>query len=299
MMESRRIADVVPMIDLSRRLARPTVPILFRGSDQREVISHGRERSVLRQLLDGLLRTVRDPQQAPRESGSHPEGSWTIGNPDARHPYEVKPDHPAADIISGMVFHATLQTRTPLRILRRHGQVVPLGTPLPNDFESWMGVWIPQSKGWRELGLCIDELPEFDAASDAGPVKVSEYLPFLIELREAIEDASGGIDGRVKRLERVCAKPKFARFVSALGGAQFLRDCFFPSILSLIPGLPSNSQVELTRRGLFTIAALRAACDDTLLAVNGVGPAKLRALRHFCVGYNGNPELERSANLAV
>lgn len=255
---------------------------------------------MLRKLLDGLLRTVRDSQPASvRESPSSADGSWTIGNPGARHPYEVKPDHPAADIISGLVFHATLQTRTPLRILRRHGQVVPLGTALPDDFEQWMGIWFPQPKSWRELGLDIDELPEFEAASDAGPVKASEYLPFLIELREAIEDASGGIAGRIERLERVCAKPKFARFVSALRGFEFLRDCFFPPVLSLIPGLRSSSQVELRRHGLFTVAALRIAADNTLQAVNGVGPAKLSALRDFCARYNGDPEVERSVNLTM
>jgi hypothetical protein len=255
---------------------------------------------MLRRLFDGLLFAVRSSQPPPQPGlDTHSSGGWHIGNPGARHPYDVKPDHPASHILSGLVFHATLQTRTPLRILRRHGKVVPLGTPLSNDFEQWMGIWFPQPKGWRELGVDIDEVPEFGVASDAGPVKASEYLPFLMGFREAIEDASGGIAGRIERLEGVCTQPKFARFVSALRGVEFLRDCFFPPILSLIPGLPHSSQVELRWRGLLTVAALRMAADDTLLAINGIGPAKLRALRDFCAEYNGDPEMERSVNIAM
>ena len=172
------------------------------------------------------------------ESQSGSGESWTIGNPGARHPYEVGPDHPVADVLGGMVFHATLQTRTPLRVLRRHGQVLPLGSPLPDDFELWMGMWVPKPKSWRELGIDADELPETDAASDAGPVMPSEYLPFLIAVREAIEDETGGTAARIKRLDDVCSRPEFTRFVAALRGAGFLRDCFFPTVLSVIPGSP-------------------------------------------------------------
>lgn len=255
---------------------------------------------MLRRIIDGLLGGARgvhsEPAPVPRDQSN---GSWHIGNPGARHPYEVTPDHPVANALCGMMFQATLQTRTPLRILRRHGQVVPLDSPLPDDFELWMGMWAPKVKPWRELGFDMDELPETGAASDAGPVKPSEYLPFLIAVREAIEDENGGTAARIKRLEDVCSRPEFIRFVAALRGAGFLRDNFFPPVLSLIPGLPTTSQAALKGLGLCTVTALQRTPDETLLAVSGIGPAKLRAIREFCAGYDGDPGEERAVNLAT
>lgn len=226
--------------------------------------------------------------------------SWTLGHSDARHPYEVPPGHPATRFIEGMSFLATFQVRTPLRILQRHGQELPLGAKLPNDFEPWMGIWIPKPKTFRQLGLDIDE-PDSDSAvtSPAGPVKPSEYLPFLVAVREAVEDSSGGLGGRLARLVAVSARPEFSRFVAAEGGAAALRDRLFPPLLSCIPGLTSSSRATLEKLGLCTIAALRTASDQILLSVKGIGPAKLEAIRYYCAAYQGDPEAERLIDLAT
>jgi hypothetical protein len=197
-----------------------------------------------------------------------------------------------------MEFCATFQVRTPLRILRRHGQVLPLGATLPDDFEQWMGIWVPKPKTFRDIGLDIDEPAiEHVFASTAGPVTSAEYLPFLFAVREAVEDASLGTKARIDRLRAVCAIPRFARYVVAEGGSDALCDRFFPPVLSLIHGLSRTSQAALKELGLFTIRALQAAPDDALLAVAGVGPAKLKAIREFCEGYGEDPEGERGVNL--
>lgn len=254
---------------------------------------------MLGRLFDGLVRaTLGSRSGAKQVPASDPGGSWTIGNPGARHPYEVEPDHPAANMLGGMEFCATFQVRTPLRILQRHGQVLSLGSTLPDDFEPWMGIWIAKPKSWRELGIDADEM-EHVVASPAGPVTAAEYLPFLIAVRRAVEVAAGGTEGRIARLQAVCARPKFARYVAAEGGAAKLCDRFFPPVLSLIPGLPSGSQAALRERQLFTVAGLRNVSDDTLRAVKGIGPAKLTAIREFCAGYTGAPDAERAVDLTV
>jgi hypothetical protein len=198
-----------------------------------------------------------------------------------------------------MEFIATLQVRTPLRILRQHGQTLPLGTPLPDDFEAWMGIWVAKPKSFRELGLDVDE-PRLEQviASPAGPVTAAAYLPFLIAVREAVEDTAGGLERRMERLQRVCDRPQFARWVAAEGGAAAMRDRFFPLTLSLIPGLPRSSQAALSGLGLVTVGALRDAADSALRAVTGVGPRKLEAIREFCATCNGDPQAERVVSLA-
>lgn len=246
----------------------------------------------LRRALGGSRARTQREQPVTNFSG------WTIGNPDARHPYEVTPDHPAADVIAGMEFCATFQVRTPLRILRRHGQVLALGSDLPDDFEPWMGIWIAKPKSWHELGIVADEL-EPVIASPAGPVTAAQYLPFLIAVREAVENTAAGTEGRIQRLQAVCARPPFARYVEAEGGMMALCDRFFPPVLSLISGLPSSSQAALRQLGLCTVHALRTAADSTLLRVNGIGPAKLQAIRDYCGEYGGDPHADRAVNVEL
>ena len=244
-------------------------------------------------LFDSIRRLLYGPSDPARAE------NWTIGNPEARHPYEVKPDHPAARYLAGMRFCATFQVRTPLRILKRHGQMLPLGVELPYDFERWMGIWVPESNFWADLGIEADEIPESEVASQVGPVKPSEYLPFLIAVREAVEDSTGGIGRRLARLEAVSSRLEFSRFVHAEGGATAMADRLFPSFLSSIPGLPSTSRATLNYLGLSTAATLRAAPDCELLEVTGIGHAKLKTIREFCSDYCGDPEAERLMNLAT
>ena len=252
---------------------------------------------MLGQIIKRLLGAT--PHSRPRsapEPISKSGGKWTIGNSTARHPYEVEPNHPAANVIGGMEFCATFQVRTPLRILQRHGQLVPLGSTLADDFEPWMGIWIAKPKSWRELGIDAEEIQQL-VASPAGLVTATEYLPFLLAARRAVEASAGGTAGRIARLQTVCERPKFARYVAAEGGPAKLCDRFFPPILSLIPGLPSGSQQELGKLHYVTVAALRGASDEALRAVQGIGPGKLKAIREFCAKYIGDTEAERAVDL--
>ena len=246
-----------------------------------------------------LLNWHRTPATA-LELASEGQTAWTIGQSTARNPFEVTLDHGAAHLIAGMEFHATFQTRTPLRILLRHGELLPLGSTLPDDFEPWMGIWFPKPKTFRSIGLDIDE-PHFESlvASQAGPVTVAEYLPFLISIRRAIEGRSGGIEDRTLRLKAACEIPKYADYVQAEGGSSKLCDRFFPPTLSLIPGLSSKARAYLQQRGIRTVKTLQHASDGDLLKINGIGKAKLQAMRKFCFQYDGDIEAERVENFVI
>lgn len=222
----------------------------------------------------------------------------TIGDQSTKHPYQVFADSPNADIIVGMCFVATMQLRTPLRILQRHGQVLPLGSDLPDDFEQWMGVWLPKTKTFQELtgGRIKDKLgSEYETtnASAIGPVKPSEYLPFLMAIREVVEDQSLSTVQKSVGIEAVCRRREFREFAERHGGADEIFGYFCPTILSVIPGLTASSREALTEMGIRSVGAIRRSSDKTLSSLKGLGPAKIARIRAFCDAYKGDPDAER------
>jgi hypothetical protein len=219
--------------------------------------------------------------------------SMRLGNLDANHPYEVQVDHPLADVVSGMCFHATLQLRTPLRILKRNGQILPLGTDLPDDLEQWMGIWAPKTKTWTELGIDVAAADyESSASSHIGPVKPSEYLPFLVAIREVVEDRSLSLNDRKACIVALCSRPEFSEFAERHGGAEEIFSYFHPPILSVIPGLTAPATSVLRAMGLRTVDRIRQATDKELSSVKGLGPSKIGGIRAFCDSYRGDPNVE-------
>jgi hypothetical protein len=61
------------------------------------------------------------------------------------------------DIIKGLEFIATLQLRTPLRVLLRHGEIhTDINTEPPKiAMEMWEGWWHTKTKTFREIGADI------------------------------------------------------------------------------------------------------------------------------------------------
>ena len=236
-------------------------------------------------------------------SSETPSG-WTIGNPDARHPYAFGGGHPAARMFDCLEFHATFQLRTPKRILERHNTTIPLTETPPSDFEPWMGVWFPIMTGPKILAeLAPDAWAEFEAnrtvASDAGSVKPADYLPFLMAFRTIVEDEAASIAERIERIDALFLKPEWSGYAAALQGSERVCGWFFPSVLSLIGGLPSASRSALNGKGLRTVAELRSADDATLQAIKGIGRAKVAAIRQFCDAFDGNPQAERLVDVAL
>lgn len=89
-----------------------------------------------------------------------------------------------SDIIDGYKFTATMQMRTPASVLRQHGRIekVPVHR-LPRIVRhEWQGMWLPNPKSFRDIGLDIDEFPMGTMASDVGqiPDDGGDYLRFLL-----------------------------------------------------------------------------------------------------------------------
>jgi hypothetical protein len=125
------------------------------------------------------------------------------------------------DLIVGLQFSATLQLRTPLRVLRWHGRVhTNRKKPPPKVVkEGWEGAWFPKTKTFRELGIDLPEMDEGTAASDIGSVKPSEYLPFLIGIHEIVESKSP-LRVREAQLRDFLSKPEWKRFSDAHKGIE-------------------------------------------------------------------------------
>lgn len=107
------------------------------------------------------------------------------------------------ELVGGYVFCATMQLRTPLRVLRRHGELHrDLSAPPPRIAdEPWEGTWIPL-------------LPQQDTlfgqmASEVGPIPVDggRYLKFLLAVRSVVE-AEGAAGERRARMELLLGEPR-------------------------------------------------------------------------------------------
>jgi len=97
------------------------------------------------------------------------------------------------DIIAGWKLSVTMQRRTPLAWLLRHGEFHEGSDPPTEPVPMLHGCWLPVPRSWRSLGIDADEVPETTMASEVGqiPVDGGDFLPFLIEYRMIVEDGGG------------------------------------------------------------------------------------------------------------
>lgn len=195
-------------------------------------------------------------------------------------------NYPNCDIISGLRFCATMQLRTPLRVLLRHGEIF---NDLPNEppqiaRAQWEGIWTTKTRSFRELGIELDEPPPGHIASSIGPIPVDggDYLKFLIAVREIVESANS-VDERLKSLADEVSRPKWSMFKHARFHSSYdIADYFFPAFLGEIPRLARKAAEELRRLGLDAADALDGAADAQLLDVPGIGPCTLLEIRKKC-----------------
>jgi hypothetical protein len=130
-----------------------------------------------------------------------------------------------SDLVVGLKFVATMQLRTPLRVLLRHGEVHSDRNRSPAKIanEPWEGIWLIKTKTWKELGGA--DIPNFEGstiASDIGQIPNDcEYLEFLIVVRTAVE-APTSIDSRIEKLEQIATENKWQAFVGRHGGLSSL-----------------------------------------------------------------------------
>ncbi len=193
---------------------------------------------------------------------------------------------PINDIAKGWRFGATMQLRTPWRVLSRHGEIHDgLTDPPPIACEQWEGYWTPELKSVKELGIDIPEIvvKGETMASDIGqiPGDGGDYLKFLLKVRTIVE-LDEPIESRKARLSEELRQPEWASFCRKLGGKQGIQSRFFPPFIDCIRGLSFDLVGALWAAKLTTPARIIAAPDAALLAIKGVGPAKLKIIREAC-----------------
>lgn len=81
----------------------------------------------------------------------------------------------ANSVVYGSEFTATMQLRTPLRILEQHGRIERCDTAaLPLLIkEAWEGIWVPKVASFRDMGIDIDDIPDGTMASEFGQIEVN------------------------------------------------------------------------------------------------------------------------------
>ncbi len=197
------------------------------------------------------------------------------------------------DLIVGAEFCATLQLRTPLRVLKRHKeQFTGPGIPPAIADEQRQGIWVVKTKTFRELGIDIDEWPMGTMASDVGqiPSDGGDYLKLLLAIRGIVE-RSDSISARLTDLKTEIRNERWIGFVRKLGGEKAIADRFFPRFIDTLPGLQKETVATLWELNMTTPTAIATAPDEKLLALKGIGPAKLKKIREVCAGAS-DPESE-------
>lgn len=113
---------------------------------------------------------------------------------DSYSPFKDRAKHLSPDtaeakrsVIYGSSFTATIQFRTPLRILEQHGRIEHCNhAKLPALIkEAWEGIWTPETKSFRDLGIDINDFSPGTMASEIGPIDSDggDLLRFLILIR--------------------------------------------------------------------------------------------------------------------
>lgn len=182
--------------------------------------------------------------------------------------------HSNSDILEGMQFSATLQIRTPLNVLKHHGELFngpPSQTPKYGSQAD--GIWTFKTKTFRELGIAIDE-PEFTHASDAGPIEPSQYLPFLTQFRSIVESSSTHED-KLAELDSLSKQSSQFKEIWCKLSAYYddFPLSFFYLQFTTLPGIGRQLAKRLYESGFRTTNEIVSASISRLTAVPSLGKA--------------------------
>jgi hypothetical protein len=126
-----------------------------------------------------------------------------------------KPEWDAGGLIQYFKFSATMQLRTPLKILQHHNDTHWDRSMPPPEIvtKPWQGIWVPCTR--------LSGLFEYEAtmASEIGQIPVSggDFLRFLLTIREAVE---GHEHGKYAAALAVASDRLWASIIEKLGSAE-------------------------------------------------------------------------------
>jgi hypothetical protein len=224
---------------------------------------------------------------------------------------------PNADVIKGYEFCATLQLRTPLRVLQHHGEVQQWsesGLPRYAHF-LWEGIWLPITKTCAELAgpsakfrlasslddqrfeqLFREKLvnhgftPEEAAtvlpnaiASDIGPVPFDggTYLAFLKAFRGIVEFTASPDEKREAINALSKDNPEFSKYVlmHRSRASDWPDEWLGYQEWLQITGIGTRIARRIYDAGFRLPEAIQQATDQELDAVKGIGKATIAKIR--------------------
>ena len=77
-------------------------------------------------------------------------------------------------------------------------------------------------------------------------------------------------------------------YVDKHGGIEEIIKKFFPRFIDTIPKLNVVTIDELFKLGIVTPNQLETTSDFVLMAINGIGKAKLKSMREYCASITKN-----------
>ena len=197
------------------------------------------------------------------------------------------------DVTAGWLYSATLQLRTPLAYLERHGEFSPgpKEPPLIGPAENTL----PDGSGFNPYGgwgRVIDPgiLPPSklaNRASELGPIRIGskdekELLSFLKAFRYVVETGET-LDQMLSELEELSTSTPgnitwWAKYSS---GNPLWPDSYFIDQLwlQLSKGVGPAKAEKLYLAGFRTVEEIQATSDEVLLKVEGLGSKGLSKIR--------------------
>lgn len=187
------------------------------------------------------------------------------------------------DFIKGLRFVATLKITTPLSVLLHHGDTFK-GSPskAPRFGTEADGIWVYETKTWRELGLNLDEMSSAESATDVGPVQSSEYIPFLTEFRKIVE-SKDSINNKIIEIKNLCAKNAQFKYFCKLLNDYYgdFPSSFFYREIAKIPSIGLKTAKLLFQHGYQTLEEIKKATENDLLKIPGLGPSTIKKIVQF------------------
>lgn len=185
------------------------------------------------------------------------------------------------NVVKGLTFHATLQLRTPLAILKHHNEIFQdRNMPPPPQYakEGWEGIWLPLLRTFREIGIDVDDPEEGGCASDIGSLdanQAKDYYEFLLKFHTISEDNNLNVEEKINQLKNLYHSNQ--HYNNYLDSSSF--ESYFKLLISDI--FPSNVAKSLNEAGFRSLKDLKGANLDYLGTLKGIGKATLEKLKPY------------------
>jgi len=176
-----------------------------------------------------------------------------------------------ADVIDGWSLCVTMDRRTPLTWLLRHGEQAENPTEVPQEH----GIWVPIPKTFRELGIDIDEMTAGTMSSEIGYILSDggHFLPFLIAYREIVENDQS----RTEALNQLTALGEHYSDITEKLGVDIAKHYVINELLGL-DGCGKAAAEKLYGAGYRSAIDVRGSTVKSLSSIKGLGPKTINKL---------------------